>query len=66
MIKVKINEQLEKINKKPYWLSREAKITASSLTKLIKNETTGINFDVLEKICDVLNCDISDILEITK
>ncbi len=42
-------------------LREKAKISSSSLAKLGKDEnvTTG----VLAKICDVLNCDVSDIME---
>lgn len=40
-----------------------AGISAASITKLGKNE--NVNMDIIEKICIALNCDVSDILEIT-
>ena len=45
-------------------LREAAKISSSSLAKLGKdgNATTS----VLAKICGVLNCDISDIMEMTE
>lgn len=38
-------------------------ISAASITKLGKNE--NVNTEILEKICVALECDISDIMEIT-
>lgn len=36
----------------------------NGLTKLYKEETNGITFDTLEKLCLALDCTISDLLEI--
>ena len=33
-----------------------------SLSQMMDNQTTGIRFDTLEKMCDVLNCEIGDII----
>lgn len=38
-------------------------ISAASITKLGKSE--NVNTEILEKICIALNCDISDIMEMT-
>ena len=38
-------------------------VSAASITKLGKNE--NVNTEILEKICVALECDISDIMEIT-
>jgi DNA-binding Xre family transcriptional regulator len=40
-----------------------AGISSASVTKLGKNE--NVNTEILEKICIALNCDISDIMEMT-
>lgn len=44
-------------------LSALAGISSASVTKLGKNE--NVNTEILEKICKALDCDISDIMEIT-
>ena len=44
-------------------LRKEAGITTAALAKLGKNE--NVNTEVLVKICSVLKCDISDIMELT-
>lgn len=45
-------------------LRKAAGISTSALAKLGKNE--NVNTDVLVKICNVLKCDISDIVELTE
>ncbi|MFP3153389.1 helix-turn-helix transcriptional regulator [Lachnospiraceae bacterium ZAX-1] len=42
-------------------LRQLAGISASSITKLGKNE--NVNTEILERICKALDCDISDIME---
>ncbi len=44
-------------------LRKAAGISTSALAKLGKNE--NVNTEVLVKICNVLKCDISDIMELT-
>ena len=45
-------------------LRKKAKISSSTLAKIGKQEI--LSSDVLIKICNVLNCDISDIVELIK
>ena len=35
-----------------------------SLSHLMDNKTIAIHFETLEKICDVLQCDIGDVVKI--
>ena len=44
-----------------YQLGRAAVITNGTLVKMKRNET--VSMDTLLKICDVLDCDIADIVE---
>ena len=44
-------------------LRKAAGISTSALAKLGKND--NVNTEVLVKICNVLECDISDIMELT-
>ncbi len=39
-----------------------AGISTTSVTKLSKNQ--NVNTEIIEKICDALNCDIEDIVEV--
>lgn len=40
-----------------------AGISTSSVTKLSKDQ--HVNTEILEKVCDALECDISEIVEVT-
>lgn len=61
-MKVVLNETLKKMGKSQYWLSKETGIAASTLNNLCNGKTTAIQFSILDKICNVLNCDITDII----
>lgn len=41
-----------------------AGISSTSITKLGKNE--NVNTEIIEKICNALNCDVCDIMEMTE
>lgn len=45
-------------------LRKRAGLSPSTLTKLNKNEYVAM--EILTRICDVLSCDIGDIVEIEK
>ena len=62
-MKVILNDTLKKKDISQYKLAKDTGIAASTLNNLCNNKTSGIQFSVLQKICDALNCDISDIIE---
>lgn len=66
MIKIMLDEILQNQGKTMYWLSKETGISQNSIGKIVKNETSSINFDTLYKICIALNVEISDILKLEK
>lgn len=63
-MKVILKETLEKHGKSQYWLAKEAGIAQSTLSNLCANKTSKIDFLVLEKICNALDCDITDIISV--
>ena len=50
------------MNKKT--LAESANVSMSSLAKLAKMET--VNVEILIKICDALNCEMGDIMELVE
>ena len=62
---IKLEEQLKKENRSKYWLMKETNITITSMNKLIRNESSAIYFDTLERICIALNCKPADLIEWT-
>ena len=47
-----------------YQLGKEATITSGTLAKMKKNET--VSMDTLLKICEVFDCNFSDIVEVVR
>lgn len=66
MIIVKLNDLLDTHDKSLYFLQQKTGVSYPTLHRLSKNKTTSISFDVLEKICLALDCEITDLLEIKK
>ena len=62
MIKLQIKELLKKQKKTKYWFVKNMEGGYQSLTRLMNNETSSIKFETLEKMCDIFNCEISDIV----
>lgn len=44
-------------------LSRMTGLHRNGISKLYNEETDGVKFETLEKICDVLDCSVADLLE---
>ena len=65
-VKINILELLEKDDRNLTWLANKTGLTYSSLHKLANNNTTSISFDSIIKICDILKCDISDLMELNE
>ncbi|MDH2337505.1 helix-turn-helix transcriptional regulator [Clostridium perfringens] len=47
-------------------ISRETGISRTTLTNIYYKKSTKISFDVLDKLCNYLECSISDIIEFEK
>lgn len=62
-MKLIIDDKLKSKKKTRYWLSKEIGYTYKTIKKLCDNETTSIKFDLLDKICDVLDCEPGDIIK---
>jgi putative transcriptional regulator len=63
MLKITIDEVLKEKGKTKYWLIKETELNFHTVTNLVKNKTTAINFETLEKICKAL-CTPNDIIKI--
>lgn len=62
MIQLQIKELFKKQKKTKYWFVKNMEGGYQSLTRLMNNETSSIKFETLEKMCDIFNCEISDIV----
>lgn len=62
-MKIILNDTLTQKGRSQYWLAHKTGIAASTLSNLCNNKTSSVQFSVLQKICDALDCNVSDILE---
>ena len=62
MIQIQVKELLKKQKKTKYWFIKNMEGGYQSLTRMMENKTTSIRFDTLEKMCDIFDYDISDVI----
>jgi putative transcriptional regulator len=62
----RINELLKKNKKSKYWFIKNMEGGYQSLSRLMDNKTKAIHFDTVEKMCDLFNCEIGELIEIKK
>ena len=65
MVKLRINELLERKGRTAYWLAIETGINHAVIAKLRHNRAKSIRFDVLESLCKVLECEPTDLLDVS-
>jgi putative transcriptional regulator len=64
MIKITLNEALQKKGRSVYWLTQNSGVPHVTLWKLSKAETqNSINLPVLSRICAALECEPGDLLK---
>ena len=66
MIKVKVNNILESKERNIKWLSNKCNLSYSTIYNFCMGKTSAVSYNVVEAVCDVLECKIEDILEIVK
>ena len=64
MLRLQILPILEEQKHTKYWLYKNIGMTSyRNFDNLINGRTRSIQFDTLEKICDVLECPLDDLFE---
>ena len=53
---------LAKKRKRITHVARETGISRTTLTAIYYNKSKGVSFDVLDKLCESLECEIGDII----
>lgn len=66
MIKLTLDKILEKQNMSRYELAKKTDIQYHVIDNYYKNKVIRYDSFVLNKICDVLECDVSEIIEYKK
>lgn len=66
MVKIILDKTLKKKNISRYELSKRTSIQYQIIDNYYKNKVIRYDSYVLDKICNALDCEISDIIEFTK
>lgn len=61
MVFLNVKDILAKKNKSKYWLVQQMESDWQSVSAMMDNETKGIKYDTLEKLCKILDCTPNDI-----
>ena len=62
MIEIRVYELLAEHGRSFYWLAKQTGISHTTLWRLKKGKSFGINLDTLEKMCQALKCQPGDVL----
>ena len=62
MIAVQLNRVLNDRQRTLYWLAKESGIPYATVWRLNRGEISRIGLEVLDRICEVLECEPGDIL----
>ena len=62
-IRIKLNELIQKSGISKNKLSHRAEMQRTQINNYCNNKVTRLDTDVLARICTVLDCQISDLLE---
>ena len=66
MIKIRVDQLLAEHGRTFYWLAKETGISHTTLWRLKKGKSLGINFETLEKMCQALKCQPGDVLALAQ
>lgn len=66
MVYLNIKELLKKNKKSKYWLVNEMESDYQTINAMINNQTKGIKFKTIEKLCTLLECTPNDLIKIKK
>ena len=62
MIKLKVKEILEEKGHTKYWLYKQMGMSYQNFKRMINNETQSIKYANLDILCQILQCEPSDLL----
>lgn len=63
MIRLRVLEILKEKNKTKYWLYNQMNMSYQNFNKMVTNETKSIKYENLDTLCEILECDVSELFE---
>lgn len=64
VIKLNIQNLLDKQNKTRYWLVKHMESNYETINRLCDNKSVALQLETIEKLCNVLECEPSDLFTI--
>lgn len=64
MVTLNIKEILKKKGKTKYWLVKNMEMGYQTIDDMMNNNTKGIRFETIDKLCKVLECTPNDLFKI--
>ena len=62
VVEIRIDDLLEQRGKSAYWLAHQVGITEAGLHKVRHGKVKAITIDLLNRLCDALECEPGDVL----
>lgn len=62
-MKLRVLDILNEKGKTKYWLYMQMGLSYQNLNNLVSNRTSGIKFENLQALCDILECTPNDLFE---
>jgi len=61
MIKMNVDKLLAQRGRTRYWLVKQMQTTYKTINKICDNTLSGIQLETMEKLCLVLECELTDL-----
>ncbi|KAF0248738.1 MAG: Cro/Cl family transcriptional regulator [bacterium] len=62
MIKIQLNELLEKQGRTMYWLAKQSGVRYATIFNLCKQDASKLRLSTIDQICKALGCQPGDLL----
>lgn len=62
-MKLRVLDILKEKGKTKYWLYMQMGLSYQNLNNLVLNKTSGIKFENMQALCDILECTPNDLFE---
>lgn len=62
MIELRLAEMLELRGRTAYWLSKQTGVRYATIWEMANGQITRLNLDILDLICEALECEPSDLM----
>lgn len=62
MIRVRLSEALEERGQSLYWLWKQTGVRYATVWQMAKGEVSRLSLDVLDRVCEALECQPGDLL----